>query len=235
MFETAPYRGHGPQEHRYQPLTDNLKQYIDEQALLNVGSKEIISNIQKLSRQSNSRFSVKETRLLTKQKVDNCIRRVRSAQNVNRADAVALDTMVKDPWNNIIHYERDSDQIVLILCSGFQAAMLEKFGDSVFLDAAHGQINDRLFQLTMLVVTETGKGVPVAYCLSNIEKAEHWSLLVQNAFKKTSRNPSNSTFMSDNCEGIKNCVKDLQAKHLLCWFHMMQSIDRRLNSYLSSG
>lgn len=235
VIETAPHRGHGPEEPRYQPLTDNLKHYIEEQALLNIGPKAIISNILKLSRESNSRFSVEETRLLTKHKVDNCIRRVRNSQTVHRDDVVALDMMAKDPQNNIIHYDRNSDQIVLILCSGFQAAMLEKFGDIVFLDTVHGQTNKGLFQLTMLVVTETGKGVPVAFCLSNFEKAEHWSLLVDKAFRKTSRNPTNSTFMSDDCVKIKKCVKDLRAKHLLCWFHMMQSIDRRLSSYLPSS
>ena len=110
VFETAPHYGHGPEEPRYQPLTDNLKQYIEEQALLNIGPKAIIFNILKLTRESN-RFSVEETWLLTKHKVDNCIRRVRHSKTVHPDDAVALDMMAKDPRNNIIHCERNSDQI----------------------------------------------------------------------------------------------------------------------------
>ncbi|KAI8100232.1 hypothetical protein M9434_007193 [Picochlorum sp. BPE23] len=231
-IETAPHSGHGREEPRYQPLTENLKQYIQEQALLNIGPKTIISNVLKLASESKyRRFSFDETRILTTNKVDNFIRRVRNSRMVHSDDAVALDLMAMDPKNNIVHYDRQADQIVLVLCSDFQAAMLDKFGDTVFLDTVHGQTNKGLYQLTMLVVSETGKGVPVAYCLSNFEKAEHWSLLVEKAFNKTKRKPKDSIFMSDDCVKIKKCIRDMKGKHLLCWFHMMQAIDRRLSSY----
>ncbi|WPT11466.1 hypothetical protein PSENEW3n2_00000904 [Picochlorum sp. SENEW3] len=231
-IETAPHSGHGREEPRYQPLTENLKQYIQEQALLNIGPKTIISNVLKLASESKyRRFSFDETRILTTNKVDNFIRRVRNSRMVHSDDAVALDLMAMDPKNIIVHYDRQADQIVLVLCSDFQAAMLDKFGDAVFLDTVHGQTNKGLYQLTMLVVSETGKGVPVAYCLSNFEKAEHWSLLVEKAFNKTKRKPKDSIFMSDDCVKIKKCIGDMKGKHLLCWFHMMQAIDRRLSSY----
>jgi hypothetical protein len=59
----------------------------------------------------------------------------------------------------------------------------------------------------MLVVSETGKGVPVAYCLSNVEKAEHWSLLIDKSFGRTNRDPSKSTYMSDDCPRIKKKMR----------------------------
>lgn len=234
-IETAPHCNHGTDGPRYEPLTDNLKQYIEEQALLNIGPKSIIANILKLASESKyKRFSLHETRLLTTHKVEICIRRIRNSRTVHTDDRVALDLMAKDPKNNIIHYNRNADELVLVLCSDFQAAMLEKFGDAVFLDTVHGQTNKGLYQLTMLVVSETGKGVPVAYCLSNVEKAEHWSLLIDKSFGRTNRDPSKSIYMSDDCVRIKKCVQDLKARHLLCWFHMMQTIERRLRSYQAS-
>lgn len=235
-IETAPHCGHGTDGPRYEPLTDNLKHYIEEQALLNVGPKSIIANILKLASESKyKRFSLHETRILTAHKVEICIRRIRNSRTIHADDRVALDVMAKDPKNNIIHYEREADELVLVLCSDFQTAMLEKFGDAVFLDTVHGQTNKGLFQLTMLVVSEAGKGVPVAYCLSNVEKAEHWSLLIEKSFGRTRRDPRKTTYMSDDCVKIKKCVRDLNARHLLCWFHMMQSIERRLKSYQASS
>lgn len=124
-IETAPHRGHGREEPRYQPLTENLKEYIKEQALLNIGPKTIISNVLKLASESKySRFSFDETRILTTNKVDNFIRRVRNSRMVHSDDAVALDMMARDPKNNIVHYDRQADQIVLVLCSDFQAAKI---------------------------------------------------------------------------------------------------------------
>lgn len=79
-IETAPHCSHGTDGPRYEPLTDNLKHYIEEQALLNVGPKSIIANILKLASESKyRRFSLHETRILTTHKVEICIRRVRNS------------------------------------------------------------------------------------------------------------------------------------------------------------
>lgn len=54
--------------------------------------------------------------------------------------------------------------MVLVLRSDFQTGVLEKFGTRFFLVTEH---NRGMYQFTMLVVTDMGKGVPVAFSVSN--------------------------------------------------------------------
>lgn len=65
-------------------------------------------------------------------------------------------------------YSLQVDDFCLVLMTGFQKSMLDKFGSNIIaVDGTHG-LNNYDFELTtVLVVDEFGEGLPVAFMFSN--------------------------------------------------------------------
>ena len=112
-------------------------------------------------------------------------------QRMHKNDKVAVDMLLKSPGFPVLYYVDGSSQnqslktedcFQLALCSDFQAAMLKKFGDLVFLDGVHGKTKYRFLQLTMLVMDDNGRGCPVAFCMCPTEMCEIWVKFIKAVF-----------------------------------------------------
>ena len=116
----------------------------------------------------------------------------------------------------------------LCIRTPFQREMLELHGDFVMLDSVHKVIHDGLNQLTLMVIDETGRGIPVGYSLTSREDEEAWVELLQYCFRDLDRQLEDTITISDCAPEINAACEKMAKKHLLCAFHVTQSINRRL-------
>ena len=128
--------------------------------------------------------------------------------------------------------EQDDAGFRVFICTDFQKAMLSKFGSFCLLDSVHSVIRNGMNQLTLMVVDEFGRGVPVGFALVSSEDWRSWVNFLKFCFKRADRDPKEAATMSDGDKTIINaCRQGLNVeRHLLCAFHMQQAIGRRLKS-----
>ena len=105
-----------------------------------------------------------------------------------------------------------------LICTNFQAVMLREFGDFCLLDSVHSVIRNGMNQLTVMVIDEFGRGIPVGFALVTSEDASSWKSLLEYCFERAERKAGDI--------GVQ--------RHLLCAFQMLQAIDRRFKSNLLS-
>ncbi len=109
----------------------------------------------------------------------------RRDQALDGSDAVTLDTFAKqyDELGCVLHYQpyrpaskdsgTDEQPFVLMLSTPLQQRMLEQFGKrQVFLDATGGTNKYGYMLHVLLVQDDFGRGVPVAFMVSNSEETE---------------------------------------------------------------
>ena len=126
---------------------------------------------------------------------------------------------------------REDQDYRLVICTAFQKQMLEELGDFLLLDSVHQIASGDIRQLTLMVVDETGRGIPVGYMLATSENAEAWVELIQFCFKGLERNVQDTVTISDCAqEIIKACTAVGAKRHLLCAFHLQQAILRKVKS-----
>lgn len=181
---------------------------------------------------------------LTIDKIEAIRKRWLRTVRVEADDRKSVDLILQSPefpeLFRIEHRLADQPKFHLGICSDFQAAMLKKFGDVVYLDTVHGMTKYGYLQLTMLVMDEFGHGCPVAFSmLGPTETCEDWELLIRSAFEKAGRAPENTVFMIDNSSVMKAAVGQVvrhgTGYYTLCAFHMMQDINRRLARHIKSN
>ena len=229
IFQTHDHEGHGNNDPRYEPLSQKLQELCGNQILFGGTSGKIVAAL----RENRERFGLTEDELqtVTPLKIERLKQKMNRIDLLDENERVSVKKMKEIPEFHIIFLLEEKDLYALGICTEFQAAMLGKCGDFVFLDSVHSVTKHGLFQLTILVLDETGKGIPVGFCLTNTENATVWKHFILATFQKAGRDASASVFMSDNCGKIKLAVSRVGAtRHLLCWFHLMQAVDRKLNS-----
>jgi len=115
-----------------------------------------------------------------------------AAQRLHENDKAAVDILLGRPKFPVLYYIDGSkqkqslnpkDTFQLAICSDFQASMLKKFGDLVFIDAVHGTTKYGFLQLTILVMDEFGRGCPVAFCMCPTETCEIWVDFINEVFE----------------------------------------------------
>ena len=128
--------------------------------------------------------------------------------------------------------DRYSGEFRAILCTSWQQMMLSKFGDFVLLESVHSVARSGCNQLTLMVIDEFGRGVPVGYCLATKENECAWRDLLGRCFSKAGRDIKQTVTISDGAMAIVNACRDSGVKqHLLCIFHMLQAIGRKMKEF----
>lgn len=126
------------------------------------------------------------------QQVAAVIKKWRREQQLDVDDACAVDALVPhySDQQAVLHYQpyrsatdtAAEQPFVLILSTPFQQRMLDQFGRRlVFLDATGGTNKYGYAFYTLLVQDDFGRGVPVAFMLTNSEAMEEIQLLLGNA------------------------------------------------------
>jgi hypothetical protein len=100
----------------------------------------------------------------------------------------------------------------LLVCTAFQKQMLQELGDFLLLDSVHQIASGDPRQLTLMVVDETGRGIPVGFSLATIENAETWTELISFCFSGLERVVKDTVTISDCAPEIIKACKDVQSK-----------------------
>jgi len=234
IIKTAEHDGHGMDDCKYEPLSEEMEEIIARHIDFAGSASKILCSL----RQNQEKFGLTDHQIssLTVDKIRRLQQRLRLESRYHENDITSVEKMASMPEFHFLFLvdegEGDNRKYCVGICTDFQAAMLTKFGESIFLDTVHSVTSTGLYQLTIVVVDEFGKGLPVAFCMSNRETGEVWKLFLEKAFERAGRDISNTVVMSDCCVTIRSVCRELCVKkHFLCWFHMMQAIDRNLGSF----
>jgi hypothetical protein len=130
-----------------------------------------------LAQAANSQYTV------SYRQVENVIKAYQRARGVDAPDTARVAALVSTQQQDVLHYQpysptpSKSDQsaqpFILILSTPFQRRMLDQFGRRlVFLDATGGTNKYGYMLFTLLVQDDYGRGVPVAFMVSNSEDAD---------------------------------------------------------------
>ena len=112
-----------------------------------------------------------------------------------------------------------------LICTDWQKIMLREFGD----------VRNGMNQLTLIVIDEFGRGIPVGFALVTNEDAASWKSLLEYFFERAGRKAGDTATMSDCDPTIIAAARDIGVqRHLLCAFQMLQAIGGRFKSNLLS-
>ena len=222
-------------------------------------SKHAIDAIQFLARQRHTAFQIcsllrgpnnvdylrmfpglseDQLSIVTQAKVEQELNRMRRQQLSHPEEREAVKHLFTSHGN----FFQDAMQIEehgeagfrVFICTEFQKAMLSMFGSFCLLDSVHSVIRNGMNQLTLMVIDEFGRGVPVGFALVSNEDFESWRNFLKFCFKRAGRDPKQTATMSDGDKTIINACSSWMGlgveRHLLCAFHMQQAIARRLKS-----
>ena len=162
MFQTEAHTNHGSEDPRYDPLPDRIRQICVDQTIFGATPCKMLAAL----RENKEHFGLTEDEIqgVTPGKLSRLQQQIRKEQQLDPNERMSIRKMKAMPEFHILSLCEEKGRYEIVICSDFQASMLRKFGGFVFVDSVHKVTNHGLFQLMMLIVDETGSGVPVGFC-----------------------------------------------------------------------
>ncbi|XP_076144157.1 uncharacterized protein LOC143126130 [Alosa pseudoharengus] len=151
-------------------------------------------------------------------------------------DAVSVEKLVTDELKEQILYfqplTKDQPLIVVVQTPAQMSLLQENPHPMVFMDASYKGLTSYGYALyALLLVNQTGRGVPFAYLIMSHESSATLQLCLT---KLCSRNPNfyPRSVMIDRDLKELNAIRQVfpNTKVLLCWFHVLQAVHRWLTS-----
>lgn len=243
FIEIKGHTGHNPWENPEEVRWLRTEKFVEEEVENLVGLIPPSQILDKLQDGVPATGYSNPYSRLTIEKIEAIRKKWLRRNRVQADDRLSVLKMTEDKKFPCLFHEQQEDKITgesrfhSGISSDFQAAMLKKFGDVVYLDTVHGMTKYGFLQLTMLVMDEFGHGCPVAFSmLGPSERCEDWVQLIEKAFQKAERDPKSTVFMIDNSSVMKAAVNQVvlggTGGFVLCAFHMMQDINRRLSRHI---
>lgn len=231
--QTKPHRAHGEGVDQFTKLSLAAREAIDQ--LRTAGSTPLQIAAALVDERFRPKYCLTQTDLeiISHEKVQREVNRLEMMDRGPNGEREGVKDMAEiKPDLNIQVWEdpeNASGDFRAIICSEWQQKMLKKFGGFVLVDSVHSVVRHGCNQLTLMVIDETGRGVPVGFCLTTKEDESAWQDLLRTCFEMAGRDISETVSMSDAAPEIINACQNVGIQqHLLCIFHMLQAIGRKL-------
>ncbi len=172
----------------------------------------------------------------------------------HKNDLYSVDAWIQElkelAYNPVLVYKRQGDHqgpemdnvcdddFILCLQTEFQKDVLKKFGSSIIcIDTTHGTNQYDFLLATLMVVDESGEGIPATWMLSNREDVLMFMIFFQ-AIKDRVGEIKAEYFMSDMAEKFftawKVIFKANSTKKLICIWHVDRAWRKGIHEHITT-
>ena len=214
----------------HEPETPRLKRALDDLYDLGFKPAKAVNVIKYQTGATRHDLTVEERHLLNKTMAI----RVKKAYNKRQAsgnDLDACEALYNQHREHFLYFER-GDDVQIAICSPEQRKVMKACHTMVFADAVHCLNRKGDVTLALLVRDPYGMGFPVAYCIcSGGEDSTKWKKFIRAVVDACDVQIDDITFMIDKSTCCISALDQLNCFWVLCAFHFMQSIGRKMKSH----
>ena len=190
--------------------------------------------------------NLKQRHFITMKDIHNIkSRQIQISTDRHTDDATSVHLRVidlqKSPSNPVLLYKQqqvvnedinlNKDDFMLVLMTNEQSENYEKFAPYVLcIDSTHGTNQYQFYLITILVVNDEKKGIPVAFCISNKEDERALKIFFQSV-KDRCPNTVIDSIMTDDAHASCNAAKAVfghSVAHYLCIYHVRSNWNKKL-------
>jgi hypothetical protein len=244
-----------PQDLKFQPLTEQTYDFIDQQLAWSVPPRQIALNLRDDTYKRNNRnktFHLKRNNLVKVRTIRERKRRRAMSTRLHQDDATALKMMIEalkeDVDNPVLLYkpfgsitevgppgseDLPLEVFLLVLQTGAQRDMLKEGSKTALvIDETHGTNQYDFRLLNAVVKDEFNLGYPVLHAISSKSDEAVLQFVFQAVKEKCPDLEINCCVTDDDPALINALNRGLKAKiwHILCKWHIHRTIQQNLHS-----
>ena len=214
----------------HEPETPRLKRALDD--LYDLGFKPAKAvNVIKYQRGATRHNLTDEERHLLNKTMAVRVRKAYNKRQASGNDLDACEALYNQHCEHFLYFERGED-VQIAICSPEQRKVMKTCHTMVFADAVHCLNRKGDVTLALLVRDPYGMGFPVAYCIcSGGEDSTKWKKFIRAVVDACDVQIDDITFMIDKSTCCISALDQLNCFWVLCAFHFMQSIGRKMKSH----